>query len=220
MNPKLRLILFALLGLASSPSALPQTARSGGGASAQAMQQLQQLAAERATLQEENTRLKGERDSLKKERDALKGGQQGLERRARSAEVSIARAADSDRAASAALEAQKTKMQELVEKFRATVETLRGIERERDELKVNGTKTTADLTTCVAHNVALYDLNLEILHRLDGRGVFTRIAEVEPFTQLKRVQLENLIDGYRNRAEDHLVAPPVAAPPVAAPPKP
>ncbi|GAC1660206.1 MAG: hypothetical protein PVS2B3_13230 [Steroidobacteraceae bacterium] len=51
----------AWAALAAAPGTLSaQTARSGGGASAQLAQQLQQLASERTSLQAENERLKKE----------------------------------------------------------------------------------------------------------------------------------------------------------------
>ncbi len=36
------------------------------------------------------------------------------------------------------------------------------------------------------------------------------MASLEPFTKIKRVQLENLVDDYHSRAEDQKVAPAAA----------
>src|ERR1700738_3736915 len=66
-----------------------QTARSGGGASAQLLQQMQQLASERTALQAENAKLKKDLEAMRKERDTLKGGQQALDRRAKASESSL-----------------------------------------------------------------------------------------------------------------------------------
>ena len=38
------------------------------------------------------------------------------------------------------------------------------------------------------------------------------MARAEPFTQIKRTQLENLVDDYKQRAEDERTAPPAEAP--------
>src|ERR1700730_2180836 len=65
-----------------SVSAQAQTARSGGGASAQLLQQMQQLASERTGLQAENAKLKQDLEDMRKERDALKAAQQAVDRRA------------------------------------------------------------------------------------------------------------------------------------------
>lgn len=201
-----------VLGLACVPAAFAQAARSGGGASAQLMQQMQQLASERASLQEENARLKRDLEQARKDLDAAKGGRAGLEQRARAAEVATARLTSSEQSTRAELEQQKVRLQELVAKFRETANTLRTTEADRNELQAALSKSKTEWTSCANHNVALFDLNNEILTRLGSRGGFSRLAELEPFTQLKRVELENLVDAYRGRAEDHRLAPATAAP--------
>ncbi len=65
-------VLILSTALGSMSGALAQTTRSGGGANAQLMQQMQQLASERTSLQAENAKLKKELDDLRKDRDALK----------------------------------------------------------------------------------------------------------------------------------------------------
>jgi hypothetical protein len=64
---------------------------------------------------------------------------------------------------------------------------------------------------CVDRNVALYQLNDEVLTRLDKTGLWQKAAMAEPFTRIKRIQNENLVDGYRNRAQEQRIAPPPAA---------
>src|SRR5215469_13366038 len=68
-----------------------QTARSGGSASAQLIQQMQQIASERTTLQAENDKLKSQLAAVTKDRDALKAGQQAVQRRAQDSSAALAR---------------------------------------------------------------------------------------------------------------------------------
>jgi chromosome segregation ATPase len=210
------------VAVASVTDALAQTARTGGGASAQLMQQMQQLAAERTTLQAENDKLKTQLASLQKDRDALKATQDALERKTRDAGAALAHS-NSERAGTDQELAQtKAKMQELISKFRETIQTLR--ETETDAAKGKQTLAARDreFATCVDHNVALYQLNDEVLTRMEKQGVWTRVATAEPFTKIKRVQLENAIDDYRARAQElhQKAAPaqPASGPPSAAPP--
>ena len=96
------------------PDAVAQTTRSGGGGNAQLMQQMQQLASERTSLQAENARMKKELAEVTKERDALKSGKTALEQRARAGEASIARNAQDKQAAESEVGKLKDRMQELI----------------------------------------------------------------------------------------------------------
>src|SRR6516165_5040746 len=79
-----------IIAAAAVGVAVAQTARSGGNASAQLMQQMQELASERTTLQGENDKLKKQLADVTKDRDALKAGQQAVERRAKDATAALA----------------------------------------------------------------------------------------------------------------------------------
>jgi len=215
----------AMLGGLCSHAVLAQTARSGGGGgqSAQLMQQLQQLASERTTLQAEQTKMKKELEDLRKERDALKAGQAAsttaTQRAKAEVEAVAARAARDKESTESELTKTKARMEELVAKFRETATTLREVETDRATEKDAYAQQTRELTACVASNNALYDLNDEVLARFENQGFWSSVAKTEPFTKLKRVQLENLIDGYRTRANDKKYIPgAVPAAPPAPPP--
>lgn len=212
------LCILGVTGVATLP-ATAQTARSGSSANAQLTQQLQQLASERTALQAENARMKKELADLARERDALKAGQAALNRRVQASELAATRAASEKNVADGEAEKLQQRMQELVEKFRETAQLLREVETERASFKQSLTTKDAELTACIDRNVALYKLNGEVLARMENDGFFSRVARAEPFTRLKRVELENLIDDYRYRADEQRIAvPPTAsAPPGAAP---
>jgi chromosome segregation ATPase len=204
-----------LLSAIAAGSADAQTARSGGTASAQLVQQLQQLASERTSLQAENAQMKKELDDLRKERDALKKTQQSTANQAKAA-ASMAAALTQSTSQRAAAEQElrqtKEKMQELITKFRETAQTMRQVDTERATAVQTLAMRDRDLKVCVDHNTALYKLNGEVLTRLEGQSAFSRLARVEPFTQIKRVELENLVDDYKARAEDQQLATPALKP--------
>jgi len=184
-----------------------QTARSGGGASAQLMQQMQQLASERTGLQAENAKLKKDLESTRKERDALKNAQQALDRRAKFSEVSLRQTLIQREASDKELAQTKEKLQQLVSKFRETLQTLRDVETAEMSTKQTLSARDQALKVCTDRNLALYNLNREVLARLEGQSVWTRAAQAEPFTRIKRVQLENIVDEYKDRADEQRVAP-------------
>jgi DNA repair exonuclease SbcCD ATPase subunit len=197
--------LTCLVALAAS-SAGAQTARTGGNASAQLMQQMQQLASERTTLQAENDKLKSQLADIKKDRDALKTAQQGLDRRAKDAAAALAHDTQQREATDQELTQTKAKMQELIAKFRETIQKLRDVETEDHTAQQTLATRDRELAACVDHNVALYQLNGEVLTHFEKESVWSRMASAEPFTQIKRVRNENLIDGYRQRAEEQRVS--------------
>jgi chromosome segregation ATPase len=208
-------VALAVSGLAMTASNA-QTARSGGAPNVQLLQQLQQLATERTAMQAENARLKKELEDLKKERDALKDGQQIVERRAKDAATALAHSSAQRQTTEQELAQLKVKTQELIAKFRETVQNLRDLETQNTANKQSVATREHELQICIDRNVALYQLNAEVLTRLENQGVFTRIAEAEPFTRIKRIQLENLIDDYKGRAQAQRASPPTNNP--AAPP--
>jgi hypothetical protein len=224
-------LLGAALSLCAAENGYAQAARTGGGASAQLMQQMQQLASERTALQAENVKLKKDLEDLRKDRDALKNTQQAVTKRAATAEASLRQSTSRSQSTDQELAQSKQRMQELVAKFRETLQTLRDVESEKTGAKQEVVARDRELKSCVDHNLALYKINEEVLTHLEHQTVWTRVAQAEPFTKIERFKLENLVDGYKERADEQQLppaaggthaAPPAApaAPPVAAPPAP
>jgi hypothetical protein len=178
-----------------------QTARSGGGGNAQLLQQLQQLASERTSLQAENAKLKKDLADMQKDRDALKAAQQVVDRRAKSSELALKENLSQRASGEQELAQTKEKMQQLIGKFRETLQTLRDVETENTTTKQTVATRDQQLKVCIDRNLELYKLNQEVLTRLEHQTVWARVAEAEPFTKIKRVQLENMVDDYKGRAD-------------------
>ena len=206
-KPVCRLLAMGVLAAAAAQPALAQTERTGGAANTQLVQQLQQLASERTALQAENAKLKAELDKLRKQGDGVKKSQDAVEQRSRAAQAALTRSASDKERLEADLAREKERLQELVGRFRETATTLRDVETDRNGAKLSLAQRDQELKVCVDRNAKLYDLNKEVLAKLDDQGLWSGLARHEPFTQLKRVQLENLVDSYADRAQDQVVAP-------------
>jgi chromosome segregation ATPase len=179
-----------------------QSQRSGSGAGQAMMQQLQQLTSEKSALAAENARVKKDLDDAKtalakasKERDALSA-------KVGSADAHVQRADAATKSGEASLEQTKRRLEELIKRFREVATTLHDVESSRAELQVQLAQRDHEYETCVDRAVALYDVNKEILDRWEHEGAFERASLIDGFTRLKRTQLENLIDGYRARADE------------------
>lgn len=178
--------------------AAAQVQRSSGGS--QLQQQVQQLASDRTRLQAENAELKTQLAELRRERDALAAAQASVERRARGQQALAERAGSDRERVEAELQQSRARMEELVGKFRETAGQLREVETQRAALAQSLSGREGELQTCVDRNLRLYDINDEILVRLRKSG--RSWSPVEPFTQLKRAEMDNLIEDYRARVDE------------------
>jgi hypothetical protein len=202
---RLWIVLAAIGGAVISAVTPAQVQRSGGGggaANAQLMMQYQQADAERTQLKSDNAKLKKDLDDLKKQLDAARKqaavSKAGVNRDA--AQLAAAQAAN-DRSAKDLVDA-KGKMQELVGKFRETITQMRGIESERSQLQQQLAQSKTAFDQCAERNYSLYQVDNEVLDRYSHEGAFSHIASAEPFTRIKRTQIDNLVLEYKERAEE------------------
>lgn len=221
------LLFVGLIAILVSPPAAAQVQR-GGGASAALMQQYQQVSAERTQLQADNEKLKKDLDASKKQLDALKQQLAVAKAGAGRSEAALAAEKASEDSDSKALADTRAKMQELIGRFRDTIATLRTTETERGELQQRLTEKSAAVDKCAERNEQLYQVTDEILKRYQSEGMFGHLARAEPFTRLKRTQVDNLVLEDRERAAELRTKAPGASaatdrpapPPAPAPEKP
>jgi len=178
-----------------------QTERSGN-ADARVLQQLQQITGEKTALQAENAKLKQDIEQLRKDLAGTTSAKNAAEGKAKNLQANASRGEQSGKQAEEQLERTRGQLQELVTKFRETAQTLRDVETDRATARTELAAQQRDFKTCVDRSAGLYNLNAEILDKMENRGLWSSIAEREPFTKIKRVELENLIDDYRYRADE------------------
>jgi chromosome segregation ATPase len=188
------------LALCSSHSALGQTERSGG-ANAQLAMQYQQLQAEKTQLQSDNVKLKADLDAARKQLDAQAQQLKTLKTGAGGAQAALAAAQATGQRTEQNLTQTTAKLQELASRFRELATTLRQVEAERADLQQQLGRGTAALDQCAQRNEQLYQINAEVLNRYEHEGAFSRLAAAEPFTRIKRTQIENIALEDRQRAE-------------------
>jgi chromosome segregation ATPase len=211
--------VLATFGLLGAGTTSAQVQRSGGGEAQKIMQEYQQLAAERTSMQAQIAQLKKDLDAsksdlaaMKKERDALKGHSGGLA-------AAVAQSNAAKLTAEQGLEQSRQRMNELISRFRETGQNLKQMEAERNAAKAELSERNRAFDQCAENNVQLFEINKEILDRYEHVGLFTRASAGEPFTKLTRTRIENLVDEYRARAEELRVKKREAADAAAAHPK-
>jgi hypothetical protein len=213
-----RMMLPAICVLALCTAVSAQQSRDDGGA-ARLQAMVQQLTAEKTRLEADNGKLKTDLDKANAELKTLRDAQAGLERRLGQSEASLTQTNASNTRNAAALEQQRARTEELIAEFRKTIETLRATELERNELKTMLASRDGALLQCATNNQKLFETGNEVLDRYEDKGCFSSMRENEPFTQNRRVKLQNLVDEYRWALEDQKLpeqAQPAAAAPRAA----
>ena len=202
-----------LIATGSLSTVSAQVSRGGGnsGANTQLMMQLQQAQTERAQLQAENSKLKKAAEDLKKQLATAQQQASASKAGADKSQAAIAAARASNENTQKSLDEAKAKMNELVGRFRETVVTMRGIETERSQLRQELAASQAAYDQCAVTNDSLYQINREVLDKYQHQGAFSYMARAEPFTRIKRTQIENLSLEYRQRADELRVKKAAAA---------
>lgn len=151
--------------------------------------QLRQAQDDQATILAQKAAAETERDALKKQLAALQSDIARVRRdgqRANVVEGDLARTKDAlAQAANAARQNQA----------------------ERDKLQTAASNSQTVLETCEVKNTQLIAVGREILTAYENFNFIDSLSAREPFTRLKRVELENLAQSYRDRIDDGVFDP-------------
>ena len=100
------------------------------------------------------------------------------------------------------LQATKTALNELDVKYQGTVYDLKVNEQQRANLTATSIQKTKLIDACVAKNNKLYDYGLELVKLYENPTDYKKVVLTEPFSQLKRVQLENILQDYNDKIDE------------------
>lgn len=175
----------------------------GGDASAAKAQfMLKQVAAERDALSIENAELQTQLEALSEQVALLQKKNKNLKKDLGSTDKSLERYKETDAALRDYIEKQKSRTEEIIEKFKAVVADLRSVEADKAQLQVNVATLDSEVKSCVKNNLALYEIGLELVEQYNGKSAWDSFAQREPITGLKKVEMENLIQDYEYRLKN------------------
>lgn len=188
------LLCLALLGAEAAPAA---TRRAPGGDNQQ-QHMLQQLQQQTADLQQEKA-------ALAQERDALKAQLAKVTTEKDAAQTAIQRSKDNATALAGRindLRGKQTQMQTEQQNIRAQLQAALA-----ESKRLNGRIADLDRqqATCRADNRKLYELNVEILDQYRKKGVADALLQREPLTGIKSVEIQNIIQKYRDANDAQLL---------------
>lgn len=204
---KIGFFIFAVfvtgLGLSSGSA----VAEPKNDATAQALRKAQGLLRD---LSQQKSQLETERSKLEERNKALEANVQRLEplqgevERHKSSEESL-------KTSAAALEHQlgseREKYQKLAERLRQLTVQTKKIQSDNLFL-VNAVKEREDwIRQCVENNKGLQQANLELVGKYKEKGFWDKVGDLEPFTGIGNVAVENVEQDYRFKLKDLEVTP-------------
>ena len=78
---------------------------------------------------------------------------------------------------------------------------LKQLEQDLKNTTTTLTKQNEQTKLCETHNGELYRISRELADWYTSKGAMNAILEAEPFTAMKRVEMENLLETYRDKIE-------------------
>ena len=189
-----RLGMFAGLMLAFAITVAPtQAAEKKADLNKEQIRRLQQvqrkLEQEKAALEQERGTVAAELGEVKKKADAE------------------ARRAGSLRKELDALTTEKdavaAKLTETEAELRKTQEQQRATDGERKRLETLTAKHTKSIANCEDHNAKLHSQGVALLEKYQSKTCFDAILQAEPFTGLRRVEIENFVEDNRENFDEH-----------------
>ena len=219
------LALALIIAAASCNSYAQQDDRRAREAARRMQQMQQQLTQEKAQLEQEKAKLEKENTEKEKLIKQLQAKVKRTETGTKQSEADAKlKAAEVDRL-KAELEAlslkfveQREKADKLADSLKTSLETIKSRDAEKGTLNARGLqqreiigRQAQIIQACEEKNVALYQLGTDLLQRYRNKGVMDAVKQAEPFTQLERVKVENLLQEYAEKMDAKKIDKPVLA---------
>jgi septal ring factor EnvC (AmiA/AmiB activator) len=157
---------------------------------------------DRMALTQQLAAAEKERDAL---RQQLKAGQDALQTAARQSAAQLEAQKQGLASMEAAYRDNLAKWQTSYNEAAAAARMRDDDAKKLDELLVQ-TRTRA--TACEAKNTELYKFGKDLIDVYGRQDVFGALGAKEPFTKLKRVEIENLMQDYEDKLRANMIARP------------
>ena len=163
--------------------------------------------------------LKDEKEILAQEKAALSQEMEALKKKTGGIEASVARANRARIQADEQAESLKREKDALTEKvadvekrlsenehsLRDTRQNLQQETSQKQRLEQTLGARDKELGVCETKNKKLYQYQVELINRAQNRGSLAVLLESEPLTQMKRVEIENLLEEYRDKIDNEQI---------------
>jgi chromosome segregation ATPase len=190
---------------------------------AQMMQKLQQAQQEKAELQtqfeQEKAALKEKVKKSDQETSSIKGNLAVASRKAKmlTTELETVRKEKSDLEARQsqseaslqktqfALESTRKNLTGMTQQYQVAQHDIKEGDAQRKELLANLASKGKQVIACQEKNAKLHEFGLQLVKIYDKPGTYEAILRTEPFSQIKRVELENILQDYRDKLDEQRI---------------
>ena len=199
---------YLLLGLTVALVALPASAADKPSKETRHLQQqLRQAEQEKASLSQQVAASESQiKDALDKKASAESHAKAEAGRAASLSRTLEALKAEKESQAATAAEDHAKLVARLAETERKLSET----ESAKQQLEAAFASQKAALSGCWERNDRMYKLGNELLDKYEQKGCGSALLQSEPFTGLKRAQIEKMIEHDREVLDDNQIIPPAA----------
>lgn len=163
--------------------------------------QLNEVQQQKSLLEQEKTGLTEQMEELKKKSADLESGAAKANARRVALDREVEGLGKDKVELSAKLQETSRGLQEMTKKQAEAMQTLQHKEREIKRLEAELARQTRQGEMCEVKNGQLYQINAELMDKYQSKGVFGALLQAEPFTQLKSVEMENLLQEYRDKLD-------------------
>ncbi len=174
---------------------------------------MQSMEQEKAVLASEKNSLSGQVESLNKKISDLKNSSESVSRKKDARVVALENellvVKESNLNLSSKLQTTQGSLEELTAKHQTSLQSLQASVEQGDEYKAKFQESASNVSRqsqlieiCEKKNTVLYEMNVDILDRYKKKGVWSALLQAEPFTQIKKVEINNILQEYKEKLDD------------------
>lgn len=196
------LLLFALLCMSGAATHADASDKREREALRRVQQQMVRMQGDMAALEQEKTRLSADLDKAAASSKAEEGKAARLQRELGASKRQQASVSQELTLTKEALATTAQHLAETQKTLAETSRTLQQTEAEKRDLETLKARNARDMAVLERDNVALYALGRSLMDRFKHKTCGEILEEKEPFTGLKKVETENLMEEYRDKLDD------------------
>lgn len=172
-------------------------------------QQLSQAQGDLAAAEQEKTRLAADLAKAEASSKAEAGKAASLQRGLGTSKQQLVAATAELAQAKETLAATAQQLADTRKTLAETTQTLRQTEAEKRNLETVKASNERDIASCERKNLALYEVGRSLIERFEHKTCGEILTEKEPFTGIRKVETENLMEEYRDKLDEQkLTRPP------------
>lgn len=171
-----------------------------------AQAEMKKISDEKAALEQEKVTLSQELDAQKKKSGELESSASRANKRKAALEKEVEARQQDKTKLSEQIEQLKKELAESQLALRDTRQNLQQETSEKKRLEQNLSARGKALEVCEANNQKLYQYHAELINRAQKRGSLDALLDRDPVLGLKRVEIENVLEEYRDKIEkEHII---------------